>query len=165
MRYEWDPSKALRSVKIMSVDSSNPQSNGDNDLAPEYHFDFNKAKPNRFATQSSDRHYDLDAAQTVIDQLLDAPQLSPEQRDYLNILGMLVQEYEAQHVPIPDISGIELLKVLITDRGMKQKDLVPIFKTESIVSAVLSGQRNLTVEHIEKLAAFFHISPAVFFPV
>jgi HTH-type transcriptional regulator / antitoxin HigA len=107
---------------------------------------------------------ELDAVQTVIDQLLDAQQLSPEQRDYLNVLGMLVQEYETQHVPIPDISGVELLKVLIADRGLKQKDLVPIFKTESIVSAVLSGQRHLTVEHIEKLAAFFHISPAVFFP-
>jgi HTH-type transcriptional regulator / antitoxin HigA len=108
---------------------------------------------------------DLDAVQAVIDRLLDTPRLSPEQRDYLNVLGMLVQDYEMQHVPIPDISGVELLKVLIADRGLKQKDLVPIFKTESIVSAVLSGQRNLTVEHIEKLAAFFHISPAVFFPV
>jgi HTH-type transcriptional regulator / antitoxin HigA len=122
---------------------------------------------------------ELDAVQAVIDRLLDAPQLSPAQQDYLNVLGMVVQEYEAQHVPIPDIQGVELLKVLMADdlwfscgdaartvgdhRALKQKDLVPIFKTESIASAVLRGQRNLTVEHIEKLAAFFHLSPAVFF--
>jgi HTH-type transcriptional regulator / antitoxin HigA len=114
---------------------------------------------------------ELDAVQAVIDQLLDAPQLSPAQQDYLNVLGMVVQEYEAQHVPIPDIQGVELLKVLMADdlwsvgdhRALKQKDLVPIFKTESIASAVLRGQRHLTVEHIEKLAAFFHLSPAVFF--
>jgi HTH-type transcriptional regulator / antitoxin HigA len=102
---------------------------------------------------------ELDAVQAVIDRLLDAPQLSPAQQDYLNVLGMVVQEY----VPIPDIQGVELLKVLMADRALKQKDLVPIFKTESIASAVLRGQRNLTVEHIEKLAAFFHLSPAVFF--
>jgi HTH-type transcriptional regulator / antitoxin HigA len=108
---------------------------------------------------------ELDAVQTVIDRLLDTSQRSLAQQDYLNVLGMLVHDYETQHVPIPDIYGVELLKVLIADRGLKQKDLVPIFKTESIVSAVLSGQRNLTVEHIEKLAKFFHISPTVFFPV
>jgi hypothetical protein len=55
MLYEWDSSKALRSIKIMSADASNPQPNGEDDLAPEYRFDYSKAKPNRFATQSSDR--------------------------------------------------------------------------------------------------------------
>ncbi len=106
---------------------------------------------------------ECDKVQVVIDQLLDAAQLSTEQRDYLNLLGLLMEDYESQVVPISDIYGVELLKVLIADRGLKQKDLVQIFKTESIVSAVLSGQRNLTVEHIEKLADFFCLSPAVFF--
>jgi HTH-type transcriptional regulator / antitoxin HigA len=101
--------------------------------------------------------------QVVIDQLLDERQLSEEQRDYLNLLGLLMEDYEAKIFPVSDIYGVDLLKVLIADRGLKQKDLVTIFKTESIVSAVLSGQRNLTVEHIEKLADFFHVSPAVFF--
>ena len=31
--------------------------------------------------------------------------------------------------------------------GLQQKDLVPIFKTESIVSAILNGKRKFTVEH------------------
>jgi HTH-type transcriptional regulator / antitoxin HigA len=101
--------------------------------------------------------------QAVIDQLLDAEQLSEEQRDYLNLLGLLMEDYEVKMFPVSDIYGVDLLKILIADRGLKQKDLVPIFKTESIVSAVLNGQRNLTVEHIEKLADFFHLSPAVFF--
>jgi HTH-type transcriptional regulator/antitoxin HigA len=57
------------------------------------------------------------------------------------------------------------LKALLVEFGLRQKDLVPIFKTESIVSEVLNGRRNLTVEHIQQLAVFFHISPAVFFPI
>jgi HTH-type transcriptional regulator / antitoxin HigA len=56
------------------------------------------------------------------------------------------------------------LNVLIEEWGLKQKELVAIFKTESIVSAVINGHRQLTVEHIERLAEFFHVSPAVFFP-
>ncbi|WP_204140589.1 type II toxin-antitoxin system HigA family antitoxin [Halomicronema sp. CCY15110] len=103
------------------------------------------------------------ALQAVIDRLLDAGELTADQRDYLNLLGLLIQEYDEQHVAMPDLAGVELLKALIEEFDLKQKDLVPIFKTESIVSAVLNGHRRLTVEHIEKLAQFFSVSPSVFF--
>jgi AbrB family looped-hinge helix DNA binding protein len=87
-----------------------------------------------------------------------------DERDYLNLLGTLVYEYEEEHYPMPDIYGVELLKVLLVERGLRQKDLIPVFKTESVVSSVLTGQRKLTASHIQKLAEFFHLSPAVFFP-
>ena len=105
------------------------------------------------------------AAQRVIDSLLDHGDLSPDESDYLNVLGMLVYEYEQTQEPVPDIHGVELLKVLIEDNGLLQKDLVPIFKTESIVSDILKERRQLTTRHIEELAEFFHISPAAFFPI
>ncbi len=103
------------------------------------------------------------AVQKVIDSLLDTGEITPDVQDYINVLGILVHEYEENYVSIPDLSGIELLKALINELGLKQKDLVPIFKTESIVSAILRGKRQFTVEHIEKLADFFHISPSAFF--
>jgi HTH-type transcriptional regulator/antitoxin HigA len=108
-------------------------------------------------------HEDFVATQTVIDTLLDRPHLTADEQAYLNLLGTLVYEYEEKQVSIPTLRGIELLKVLIEERNLRQKDLVSIFKTESIVSAVLQGQRRLTVGHIEKLSEFFHISPALFF--
>ena len=108
---------------------------------------------------------ELSATQDQIDRLLDRQELSPEESDYLNVLGALVFEYEQSIEPIPDIYGVELLKVLIQERELRQKDLVPIFKTESIVSDVLNGKRQLTVRHIQELAHFFQLSPAVFFPV
>jgi HTH-type transcriptional regulator / antitoxin HigA len=107
---------------------------------------------------------DFIAIQKVVDALLDAKKLSSDQQEYLNLLGMIIHEYEGKTVEIPDIHGVELLNVLIEEWNLKQKDLVPIFKTESIVSAVLNGHRQLTVEHIQKLAEFFGLSPAVFFP-
>ncbi len=107
---------------------------------------------------------ELRATQKVIDSLIDRGELTLDEQDYLNVLGSLVYEYEQlHHEPIPDIHGVELLKALIAQYNLRQKDLVPIFKTESIVSAVLSGQRNLTATHIRKLADFFHISPSAFF--
>jgi HTH-type transcriptional regulator / antitoxin HigA len=104
------------------------------------------------------------AIQKVVDTLLDAKQLSTDQKEYINLLGMIICEYEEKNVEIPDIHGVDLLNVLIEEWGLKQKELIPIFKTESIISAILNGHRQLTVEHIQKLAEFFHVSPAVFFP-
>jgi HTH-type transcriptional regulator/antitoxin HigA len=108
---------------------------------------------------------ELIATQKTIDSLLDKGELTPDERDYLNLLGMLVYEYEQTLEPIPDIYGIELLKALIEEFGLRQKDLVPIFKTESIISDILHEKRQLSTEHIQKLAEFFCVSPAVFFPL
>lgn len=107
---------------------------------------------------------DLEKTQTVIDNLLDKGELTESEEDYLNLLGILIHEYEEKQELVPDIYGVELLKVLIAELNLKQKDLVTIFKTESIVSDVLKAKRKLTVEHIQKLAEFFNLSPAVFFP-
>ncbi|MEL6136591.1 MAG: helix-turn-helix domain-containing protein [Cyanobacteria bacterium J06626_23] len=106
-----------------------------------------------------------EATQAVVDQLLDQSSLSEDEQDYLNLLGTLIYEYEAQTVDILDIAGVELLRVLMEERGLRQKELVSIFKTESIVSDVINRKRSLTVEHIQKLSQFFHVSPAVFFKV
>ncbi|WP_026734326.1 helix-turn-helix domain-containing protein [Fischerella sp. PCC 9605] len=106
---------------------------------------------------------ELLAVQEVIDALLDSGEITSDKQDYLNLLGILVHEYEEKYIQIPDLNGVELLKALIDELDLKQKDLVPVFKTESIVSAILNGRRKLTVEHIEKLAEFFNVSPSVFF--
>jgi HTH-type transcriptional regulator/antitoxin HigA len=107
----------------------------------------------------------LIATQKAIDSLLDKGDLTPDERDYLHVLGTMVYEYEQTLEPIPDLYGVELLKALIEELELRQKDIVPIFKTESIVSDILREKRKLTTEHLQKLAEFFGVSPAVFFPL
>ncbi len=41
--------------------------------------------------------------------------------------------------------------------GLKQKDLVDVFGTPSIVSEVMKGKRRLTTDHIRKLSRPFHV--------
>lgn len=82
---------------------------------------------------------ELLATQEVIDSLIDRAELITDEQDYINVLGTLVYKYEQKHQPIPDIYGVELVKALLVELDLRQKDLVPIFKTESIVSEVLSG--------------------------
>lgn len=104
------------------------------------------------------------ATQEVIDALLDKEELTSAEQKYLHVLGTLLAEYEEQQDLVSDICGVELLKALIQEQELRQKDLTVVFKTESIVSAILNGQRKFTVEHIQKLAEYFNISPAAFFP-
>jgi len=56
-----------------------------------------------------------------------------------------------------------VLEELIAANELKQKDLLDIFGTPSIVSEVLSGKRKLTTDHIRKLCRRFHVSPELFF--
>lgn len=103
--------------------------------------------------------------QAEIDRLIDQDELTNEETAYLDLLGTLVWAYEAKTEDKTNytLRGIELLKGLLELHDLKQKDLLPIFKSESIVSAVLNGKRKLTVDHINQLAAFFHLPHELFF--
>jgi HTH-type transcriptional regulator / antitoxin HigA len=103
------------------------------------------------------------AVQDVMDNLLDVDKMTLEQRDYLDVLGILVHEYEEKNVLMPDLSGVELLEALMDEFGIKPQDLNSVFQSESVCSEVLGRERELTVEHIEKLAGFFKVSPSTFF--
>ncbi|WP_375509911.1 type II toxin-antitoxin system HigA family antitoxin [uncultured Nostoc sp.] len=89
------------------------------------------------------------ATQKIIDSLIDSALLTSDEEDYLNLLGILVYEYEQTQQPVPDIYGVDLLQVLIEENGLLQKYLLPILKTESIISAILKKRRKLTTRHIE----------------
>jgi len=52
---------------------------------------------------------------------------------------------------------------LMEQHELRQKDLVGVFGTPSIVSEVLNGKRELNKDHIKRLSDRFHISPELFF--
>ncbi|TMD08708.1 MAG: helix-turn-helix domain-containing protein [Chloroflexi bacterium] len=79
------------------------------------------------------------------------------------LLSDVVEEWESKHVEIPEVNGVGLIRALLKDRNLRQHDLAGIFGTDSIVSEVLSGKRELQRKHIEQLAHFFKVSPAAFF--
>jgi HTH-type transcriptional regulator/antitoxin HigA len=77
-------------------------------------------------------------------------------------LGSLVREYEALYHPLPALQGVELIKALLAELNLEAKDLVPIFNSENNAADILNNKRDLTVTEVQKLAKFFHVSPAVF---
>src|SRR5579859_3023886 len=82
---------------------------------------------------------------------------------FAELLTLLVEKYEEEHHEIPDASPLEVLRELMEANDLRQKDLAKEFGTESIVSEVLNGKRELNKDHIEKLSKRFDVSPAVFF--
>lgn len=74
----------------------------------------------------------------------------------------LIYAYDQRHYPMPRVLGSEMLRFLMTQHGLKQNQLPEIGK-QSVVSEILSGQRNLTVDHIRGLSNRFAVSPAAFF--
>ena len=99
----------------------------------------------------------------VLDKLASKDNPTTEDEKYAEVLMTLIEAYEEEHHSIPDASPVEVLRALMDANGLRQKDLAPIFGSESIVSEVLHKKRALNKTHIEKLSKRFNVSPAVFF--
>ena len=100
---------------------------------------------------------------SVLDKLTAKDHPTDDEEKYAEVLLTLIEAYEEEHHAIPDASPIEVLRALMDANNLRQRDLVSIFGTESIVSEVLHKKRGLNKSHIEKLSKRFHVSPAVFF--
>ena len=92
-------------------------------------------------------------------------ELSRAEKELAELLTLLIEDFEAQRYKLPRAKAVEVLRFLMDQHGLKQKDLVDVFGTRSIVSEVLSGKRKLNREHIQRLSERFHVSPAAFFQV
>jgi HTH-type transcriptional regulator/antitoxin HigA len=90
------------------------------------------------------------AALLEIKQLWDAPAKSP-QADRLEVLALLVEQYEKQHYPIHDVDPIEFIEHVMDSRGLTRKDLEHVIGTRGRVADVLNRVRPLTLEMIRRL--------------
>lgn len=101
----------------------------------------------------------------LIDTLTDLTALSDGQREFVGLLGQLLHDWELEHEEPIEASPPEIVRSLLEQNGLRQSDLVgPVFPSAPAVSDFLSGRRGLSIERVAKLATFFHVSPAVFFP-
>ncbi len=85
--------------------------------------------------------------------------------DELELLLVLVKDYEDKHIHIPTLDPLEVIKLKMEERGLKNKDLEPIIGSRGHVSSVLSGRRELTLSMARKLRDFFKLPSDIFFHV
>jgi HTH-type transcriptional regulator / antitoxin HigA len=106
----------------------------------------------------------LEAYTKALYRLTSVARPTHAQVEAIELLTLLIERYEEASYPMPDASPAEVLRFLLEQHGLKQRDLAAYLGGESVVSEVLSGKRKLNASHIEQLSKRFHVSPAVFFP-
>jgi HTH-type transcriptional regulator / antitoxin HigA len=92
-----------------------------------------------------------------LEEIFDANMGTPES-DELEILGLMVDDYENKHYLIEAPDPIEAIKIRMEEMQLKQVDLIPEIGGKSRVSEVLNRKRRLTVDMIRKLATRLHLS-------
>ncbi len=92
-----------------------------------------------------------------IEEIFDSKPNTPE-GDELEILGLMVDEYEKQLYPIDAPDPIEAIKIRMEEMQLKQVDLINEIGGKSRVSEVLNRKRRLTVDMIRKLATRLNLS-------
>lgn len=71
--------------------------------------------------------------------------------DQLELVMLLVEDYEKKHCPIDPPNAIDAIKFRMDQADLRQSDLVPYIGSRSRVSEILSGKRDLTLPMIRKL--------------
>jgi HTH-type transcriptional regulator/antitoxin HigA len=88
---------------------------------------------------------------------------TPEEDKLLRLMFTLVAEYERAQYPDYRGTMADLLKGLMEERGLRQRDLLPLFNnSRSYISDVLNGRRGLSKAQAVKLAEFFNLRVEVF---
>ena len=102
------------------------------------------------------------AALREVSALIDLdPSEDSSEGERLDVLGTLVQAYEAKHYPIDPPDPIEAIKFRMEQSGMTVKDLVPYIGSLNRVYEVLSYKRTLSLNMIRRLSEGLHIPAEV----
>ncbi|OAI46488.1 hypothetical protein AYO45_01725 [Gammaproteobacteria bacterium SCGC AG-212-F23] len=101
---------------------------------------------------------------TFVDELMDWTRHHKDKHatSLLNLVASNIAAYENQRYPTKKITAIDMLKFFMEEHGLGQEDL-PEIGSQSLVSKILSGERQLTLEHIRSLSKRFGVSPNIFF--
>jgi len=124
--------------------------------------DFQTRTPVKLRTVDSERHYRAMAnlMNTLVDEIGDRETHSL--MGLLNSVTFFVRDYEERNIEIPDSEPAAVLRFLVEQHSLRQADLAEIFGSQSNVSEVLSGNREINARQARALARRFSVSPAVF---
>ena len=115
------------------------------------------ARPTRISTEA-----DYDRAIAFVDKLITKAKPNTEEEKILELMVTLIEVYESEHYPIPRAEPRSVIKMLMEDRGLEQKDLIGVLGSKSAVSQVLNGNRHPSKTQVKNLAEFFHVKPELF---
>lgn len=81
--------------------------------------------------------------------------------DEMEILSLLIKEYELVHYPVAYPNPIEAIKFRMEQMNLSENELSNLLGTRSRKSEILSGKRKLSLSMIRKLTDILHIPAEV----
>ena len=109
---------------------------------------------------------EYNTAVAEIDRLLDLdPQPSTPEYDRLELLSVLVEDFEARHYPIDDsdLTPQQVVDFVLEQRGMTRAELARLMGGRSRVSDFFNGKRALSKGQIEALREHLRIPADLLF--
>lgn len=79
----------------------------------------------------------------------------------MDVIGVLVENYEDEHLPEPEGDPISVLKYLMEEYELKQVDLSEL-GSQGVVSEILNGKRDLNLRQVKALSERFQVPVSVF---
>lgn len=118
--------------------------------------------PVKLCVIDNERHYQamVDFMNELVDEIGDRK--THPLMGMLDIVTSFVRDYDERKVEIPDAKPADVLRFLMQQHQLRQADLSEIFGSQSNVSEVLSGKRDINARQARLLAKRFAVSPAVF---
>ena len=80
-----------------------------------------------------------------------------DEGDELDILTLLVENYESIHYPMEKPDPIEFIKYLMELRGVGQNELASLLNSRSRASEILNRRRPLTLAQIRKISNAWNV--------
>ena len=88
--------------------------------------------------------------------------LTREEGALREILAALIEVYDEERHHVPEQPPHATVIYLMEQRGLKQKDLVPVLGSRAQVSDLVNGKRGISKAQAKKLAEYFGVSAVVF---
>jgi HTH-type transcriptional regulator/antitoxin HigA len=94
-----------------------------------------------------------------VEQLMSRPSLGRAESEIVELLSLLIEQYESKDHPTPASTPAEVLEHLIEVRGITQAQLArDASLPRSVITNVLAGRRAISKANAVKLAKYFGIS-------
>ena|SRR5690242_1278832 len=93
-------------------------------------------------------------------ELMERPdeELSREEGRLLELLVMVIEDYEAREYPLPQVEPARMLGYLMEEKSFTARDLADILP-KSRLSEILNGKRDISKSQAKQLAERFRVSP------
>ena len=96
-------------------------------------------------------------------ELLESTFLDETLEPFVHVLSGHIETYEQTHFPIPEATTGEVIAFLMEQKHLTQQEVAKATGVhQSVLSRLIKGEREPTLEHVRILAKFFEVDRSVF---